>query len=359
MSDYDRFYEQYYELPPGVGRINLLEEGVRLADSNNDIAEAYGMRRQLTSDAIHEGFPEKGIVAFSWCMAQYDNDQELDDWHDILWQYKTILELIPIFATVSRDQIISMQEDMARRLATVGESERTAHYYRAWNFMRMGDYQTALNHQETYMAMQRTQISDCNACELDRQVELLTRMHQDEAALKLAAPVISGKMICGEVPHFTNGHVVKSQLRLGQLKKATATLASGLEIVQGERKYLGTIGDLLLVIVRTRDFDQGLPQIARNLKAATECAAGELKFRFFSSAGLFFEALAVASPQALKLKIPQSMDCFVENSEYLPAELSVWFAAETLKLAGQFNSRNGNEAYTQMIKEHRELCGLG
>ncbi len=358
MSEYDELLDRYYELPIGCERIAVLEELIRLADSNSHVEAAYQFRRELTSTCIHEGFPEKGIVAFSWCMSQFDKNPELDDWHDLLWQYKTILELIPVFATVSRDQIVRMQEDMATRLSHFGETERTAHYYRSWNFMRMGDNDIALQHQETYLRMARTGISDCKACERDRQVELLTRMHHDQDALALAEPIMKGKMTCSEVPEFTNGHIVKSQLRLGQIEEATERQQRGYAKIRNDRKYLGTIGDLLLVVIRNRDFDAGMAQVSRHLPWAAECAAGELKFRFYSAVALFFEALSFHQPGSLKLRLPRELECFSEDELYAPANLSSWFSAQTKSLADQFNARNGNDAYTRMLAEHRELCEL-
>ncbi len=131
-----------------------------------------------------------------------------------------MLELIPIFETVSREQIVKLQEDMSRRLAFMNCSERTAHYYRSWNLMRMGDYDLALDYQQQYLAMRRDSMSDCAACERDRQIELLVRMHADQPALDCAEPVLYGMMHCGEVPHFTNGHVVKSMARLAKDEEA-------------------------------------------------------------------------------------------------------------------------------------------
>ena len=357
-AEYEELYDRYYQVPRGREQIAILEEVIRLADSNNDVEIAYGARSQYTRLCNQEGFPEKSIVAFSWCLAQFDKDPELEDWHGLLWRYKVILELIPVFATVSREQIVGMQEDMAKRLAVCGESERTAHYYRSWNLMRMGDYEAALHYQETYMKMPRTPTSDCLACEHDRQVELLARMHKDEEALKLAAPVMSGRMSCSEVPEFTNGHIVKSQLRLGKIDEATERQVAGYRGVTGDRKYLGTIGDLLLVVIRNRDFDSGINWIRRHLPWSAETASGELKFRFFSSVTLFFEALAAESPEPKKLRIPKQFGCYRPDEQYDPALLADWFAAETRQLADQFNARNGNDRYDHLLADNRVLSGL-
>ncbi len=359
-TDYDSLFQRLREVPHGREQIAVFEELLRLADSNKDIPTAYEARRDYVRLCCEEGFPEKGIVAFSWCLAQFDKDPELDDEHSLIWQYKVILELIPVFHSVSRDQIIRLQEDMAKRLAHLGVSERTAHYYRCWNLMRMGDYDDALRYQEQYMAMARDSMSDCKACEADRQVELLVRMHKDEEALKLAKPIMSGQMRCGEVPEFTNGHLVKSLVRTGKETDAVELAKSGFKLVQNERKYIGTLGDLLLIPVRARDFQTGLRQITKYLPWVADCAAGELKFRFLNATALFFEAFAAQSPgKQVKVRIPENMGFSQDGDLYDAAMLAERFFEQTKALAGLFNQRNGNDRYNQLMADNRAIAGLG
>ena len=355
-AEIERLYNQSLEVS-GRERISLLEEIIRLADSNNDVRIGYGARQELIENANSGGFPEKALVAFSWCIAQMDKDPELDDWHRVIWQYKVIQEWVPVFARISRSQITGMHEDMAKRLQTLGQSERTAHYYRSWNFMRMGDYEKAHQYQVTYMKMKRDAMSDCLACEQDRQVELLTRMHRDKEALKLAKPIIKGKSSCSEVPEFTNAHICKSYLRLGKTKYADKLFPKAYSSVKAENKYLGTIGDLMLVPLRQRDFNTAYAIVKRHLSWAAESAADELLFRFYSSCGMFFELLA-SNHSKVKLRVPKQLGCHNETGQYVTTELVDWFHSEAQQLAELFNQRNGNDCYTKIIADNRKLAEL-
>ncbi|MDB2686134.1 hypothetical protein N9Y42_02885 [Mariniblastus sp.] len=352
----ERLYDQSLQTS-GRERISLLEEIVRLADSNNDVPVGYAARQEMIREANSGGFPEKALVAFSWCIAQMDKDPELDDWYHVIWQYKVIQEWVPVFARVSRTQITSMHDDMAKRLQFIGESERTAHYYRSWNFMRMGDYEKAHEYQVTYMKMKRGGLSDCLACEQDRQVELLTRMQRDQEALKLAKPIIKGKSSCGEVPEFTNAHICKSYLRLGKTKYAEKLFPKAYSSVKTENKYLGTIGDLMLVPLHQRDFDTAFGIVKRHLNWAAESAADELRFRFYCSCSILMELLANDYRQ-IKLRIPQQLSCCNETGQYTTSELAGWFENETRQLADLFNQRNGNDCYTEIIADNRKLAGV-
>lgn len=358
MNPYQQIIQRIQSIPPGREQIALLEELVRMADANSDLQMGYPARRQLAEVANAQGFPEKAILAFSWCLSKFDENEELDHWHSLLWQYKVILEMIPVFPTVSREQIIKMQEDMGQRLAKYGETERTAHYYRAWNYMRMGDYDQALYFQNAYIMMPRSPMSDCLACERDRQVELLSRMKMDAQAIQCASEILAGTMSCGEVPEFTNAHIIRSYLRTGDVKKASKLHKSAYKRVYREMKYLGTIGDLMLVLVRTRSYRTGLKHLTTHLPWALESAAGELRFRFFAAAGLLVEALAQDKPKPRKLLLPKDFELNREDDLYSPSDLAAWFKQQAQSLADQFDARNQNDRYQQILAENRELAGL-
>jgi len=272
MAEYERLYAMATTMSDARDQVAVFEELLRLSDSNGDVEVSFKVRMEMVSLCNEGGYPEKAIVAFTWCLAEFDKNPELGSLYNLIWTYKVILEYIPIFSTISKDQIVSIQEDMAKRLLTYGETERTAHYYRSWNWMRMGDYETALEYQQRYVSMKRSTVSDCNACELDRRIELFSRMARDEECLTMAEPVIAGRSRCGEVPEFTNAHIARCLLRQDKISKAIKLEASGYPLVARQRKYLGTIGDLMLVLVRAGDFDTLVSRIVRHLVLRTRFA---------------------------------------------------------------------------------------
>ena len=357
MKQYEDLIEKI-EWAPGREEMELLEMLVKAADAENDTQMAYDARYRLSESACNEGFPEKAIVAFSWCLMAFDKDPQLDHWENVLWRYKTMLELIPIFTRVSKKRIVEMQEDMARRLQGAGESDRTANYYRSWNYMRMGDYEQSLQYQDAYLAMKRSGISDCLACERDRQVELLSRMKHDEDSLKLAEPILSGSMGCSEVPEFTNAHIVRSLIRNGRIDEAAARQKTAYEQVRNDRKYLGTIGDLMLALIRKQNHDTAAAQMIRHLPWAAETKADELRFRFYDSCSLLLESISQTTPNRRKLRLPEELECWREDETYDPRQLGQWFANESRQIADLFNERNGNQRYDEMIADNRQLAGL-
>ena len=140
--------------------------------------------------------------------------------------------------------------------------------------------------------------------------------------------------------------------------EAAEIQAEGYDGVRGERKYLGTVGDLMLVLVRTRQFDAAIRQMVRHLPWANETAADELRLRFFSAVALLLETFANENPKPRKLPLPRTLGCWKADETYEPAALAKWFHDESLQLVAQFNRRNQNETYRRILEENRSLCGL-
>ena len=110
------------ELSDGLAKLMLLEEAVRLADTHQDLKKGFAGREALIHTATFGGFPEKALVAFSWCLAQSDRDPQTFPDQRILWKYKWIMDSIAGFPQVSREQITKMMEDMRGRYLRSGRS---------------------------------------------------------------------------------------------------------------------------------------------------------------------------------------------------------------------------------------------
>ncbi|MDF1811851.1 MAG: hypothetical protein P1V20_06540 [Verrucomicrobiales bacterium] len=360
MDSIESLLKKRNELPyESSERVTVTEDIIRLYDAQKDIRAAFSERSRLIGMANDAGFPDKMLVAFSWCVAQHDKDPQIAGHWSPLDNYKIILEYVPVFPTISREQIRQVQDDMEKRLVEAGQSVRTAHYFRSWNLMRMGDYDEALKYHEMYTGMRRNYYSDCEACERDRQVELMSRMHRHNDCMKLAKPILSGKMGCAEVPEFTYGHVVRSYLNAGEVDAAGKLYAKASRAVKGDNNYLGTMGDLLVLLARTDKWNLGTDLIEGNLPLAVETSAVELQMRFYSGVACFAGAVAERGGRGKwEISLPRSFPLRNSEGVYDPAELATWFGNESTRLAEQFDQRNGNSAYTALLAENRRLSGL-
>src|ERR671935_3056317 len=89
--DVRRLLAEAAGLPPGPVQVELLAEAARVADSHNDTATGFRVRKRLMDAALSGGQPDRMAVAFTWCVAQSDRDPEAVPPTEILWQYRWVI----------------------------------------------------------------------------------------------------------------------------------------------------------------------------------------------------------------------------------------------------------------------------
>ena len=199
-------------------------------------------------------------------------------------------------------------------------------------------------------------MADCKACELDNEVEYYAALGENEKALELGVPLLTGKKSgCAEVPHHTFGHTARPFLRLDRLEEAEGFYVKALKKIGGEPKFLRGVAEQLLVALRGGDPAKAVRLIDMHLKIAATCVDDDARCRFFKVVGLVLDSLASESAKPLKLRIPTSMACHADGDAYNPAELARWFHTEADQLAQAFNSRNGNNFYSSLLEESAGL----
>ena len=356
----DRFEQlmmQSYQAQKGPVQVALMEEAVREADTLNDVERAFEARMELVQAATFSGQQEKALVAFSWCLGQADRDPDRFDEGQLLWQYKWVLEHLPAFPQISRAQIERMQDDFHARLLRQGSGLRAAHYMRWSMLAEMGCFDEALRHFELWRASPYDWLADCRACERNKQVRLLIRLHRNEEALADAGPILAGKLRCAEIPHLTLGHIMVPLLRLGRREEAREHHAKGYRLVSKNPEFLWIVARHLMFLVADDDLAKGVKLLERHLPWALTTMSLDRRFLFYVASSLLLEKLA-ATGKPRKLRLPRELPSYREDDLYAPAELAGWFREEARVLAARFNDRNGNRFFTEQEQGCRQLVGL-
>lgn len=339
-------------------QVALLEEAVREADAAGDIRLGYDARLELISAGVFGGSQEKAIVAFSWCLARYDETPEDYSDYQLFWRYKWVMNALADFPAISLKQIADLQADMERRYQQLGYSLRPAYYFRSDNARRMGQLEEALTYHEKWRRAPRDWMADCAACEQSHLVQFLGHFQRDEEAVVAAEPIMSGAMSCSVVPHATYGHTIRPLLRLNRIEEAREAYRVGYRLVTRSGDFVDTIAEHLLLLTAISDTAKAVRVFERHLPRAIATNNLHDRFQFYNSSALFLEKLGQNSTRQRKLNLPSQLPCYEKECKYSPAELAHWFKEQTQQLADQFNRRNGNEYYNEIIAESRELTGL-
>jgi hypothetical protein len=224
----------------GPVKVSITEEAVRLADESQDEVLAYEARMDLIRAATFGGYPEKAMVAFTWCVGKSTEDPDRfparDAGTDLLWAYKWISGQLAGYPQISRAQIREIMDDMEEKYRAHSLSLRPI--YENWAQMAMdcGDpEEEILRHMDAFQAARRDGYANCAACERNFQVTILTFLRKDQEALDLAEPLLNGQEGCAEVPHGTYATVLLPLLRMGDPERAQRFHKRGYEMIRGNR----------------------------------------------------------------------------------------------------------------------------
>jgi hypothetical protein len=332
-------------------KVSLLDEAVRLADLRQDLDLGYRAREALIEASTFGGFPDKALVAFTWCLSQCDRDGERFNESELLWSYKWVASRLPYFPQIPRAKIEEVHADMAQRYQRSGLNLRPVAKIRWLAARRMGDREVALAAYDEAESLPRDSGADCAACEANDRVRYLLYAERSADALQAAAPILSGRLGCAEIPHATLGMVLRPLLDLDRGQEASRMHARGLRLVRGNREFVGTHADHLSFLALTKNDRRGLQLLEEHLPLALRTTDLDQRLRFLGAAAQLLQGLEQDAP---RLKLSPQLACYQPEGRYERPVLEAWFRSEAEVLADRFDARNGNSLFRDTLRAASE-----
>lgn len=346
--------QRSYMMDGTAAEVELLEEAIRLADSHNDLERAFQLRVNLIQAATFNGFPEKVLVAFTWCLAQCDarpdlGDERTFDERRLLWQSKWAMHTLPEFPHISRAQFDAVTADMAARYQRAGASQRPIHKLRCTSALEFRDPDAARAEFPLWQQAKHDWNSDCRACDADSLVDYHASLGEDEAALKAARPILRGKLQCAEVPHVTYALLLAPLVRLGMLEEAAECHRHGYKLVAGNRELLRSIARHIEFLIQTDNRTRAVTAFQKHLGFALDSSPIR-QLEFYLASLFLIERLRRSGRVATrKLRLPAEFPLHREDGTYRLDDLADWFRGRCEDLAGRFDRRNGNDGYRRLL----------
>lgn len=354
---------QSLEFEDGDAQISLREEAVRLADLEGDLKLQYFAREVFVRSCIFGGATEKGLVAFAWLLAQFDsNPGRFDQW-GILWKYKWINGVICDFPQVSKKRIYEMLDDLEQRALRAGYGLRavTNQRYRAEKFW--DHREKAIEYFRKLAELPPDKLSNCPLCETDERVNFAIYCGNDEQALDLAGPILSGSEKCGSVPHRTYANVLLPLIRLGRPNEALHYHLKSYGLIANNKSFLDKVGDHMICLTLTENLAQASALVEKHYSWTETNRDLFSHYRFFRASWLLFDVLAERN-KWINLNMARSFPLYSDDSLYDCARLAAWFKEKAEVAARRFDERNETDffmrtiAETPLLKELRAPCPL-
>ena len=344
-------------LEEGPAKVLVLEEAVRVADTHGDAELGFEVRQDYIQAATFGGYPEKALVAFTWCLAHCDRAGGLLD-HTMLWKYKWIGNALAELPHVPLAQINAVFDDMTARYDRAGISLRAVHKLRCGLAMGMGDHAAARLHHRAWQQTPADSVSDCAACERNHRIKYLFFQGKHEEGMKSAAPILEGRLRCAEIPHATLARVLLPLLRLGRVEEAMAYHREGLRLVTRNPSFVCEVAMHMTFLALTDNLAHAVRLLERHLAWALEKEHHARRFDFFLAARFTLDRLEASGKSRVRLRLPQGFALYRDNGKYNVAELAAWFEADLQALAARFDARNSTDWFKQRIADHQALKEL-
>ena len=340
-------------LGDGDEKIMTLEEAVRIADTGHDVKLQYQAREELIEAAFWGGETEKALVAYSWCLAQFDNyPEKFSEWL-LLWRYKWIVNVIVNFPQITKEQIYEMIDDMERRYLRAGYGLRVVYYYRYRIEKFFGNKAEALRHFRRAQELSRDELSDCAACEIDERVTFQAYCGNNEFAVSLAGPILSGLHKCRSVPHRTLAGILLPLARLGRWAEAHDYQERGYSMISRNVIHLAYVSDHLLFLALYGDFEQAANLFERHFHWTTKNKCLYDGYAFYRASWLLAELMSDAGRDTIKIRMPESFPLYQYSQahHYETSRLKEWCESRAREIGRKFDERNGTDQFARELAE--------
>nr|WP_314217256.1 hypothetical protein [uncultured Campylobacter sp.] len=319
------------------GLKSVIDKEECLFDAIRDAVEAenFEFAAQICDFVLNDDFEKFGAFlrtrALLWLtnyIAQNLKESEypnFDDFTDCLWKFKWIVSGVAKSSIIEKELIDEVNEAMLFYYERMKLS--LASYYKALmnQNIDMGDAREAKANYELWKKLAKDDMADCEACEASDEIAYLCFVGEHEVALELAAPILSGELTCGEVPHTTYAPILFSMIALGRTWEAKTLLPKAAATIETNPRVVNQIAPLIEIAVRLDEREMAL-NLARKHSAAILDGNDDLNdLRFF---------IAVSA--------------FGDESDYKTA----------LELAGKFDARNQNFYYADYLNKFYEEFGV-
>lgn len=248
-----------------------------------------------------------------------EEESALEGLGHCLWVSKWVISRLPLDLNLSRQEIEEANEFMRGFYDDAGMSQAAVANCLMHQSIYMGDAQAAREHFQAWQSLEKDSGGDCEACEQNSLIEYSHFTGDYAEAVRLAEPILSGSLSCGEVPHLTYRCVIDSLIALGRRREASALLERAEEHIGSEGEAFHFLLAPLASLHRRLDE----PEAA---SALLDEHSGHMVNAAQNNALYYLEYLSAVAP-------------FNEDAHRAAREL-----------AAQFDERNGNSHRQNMLE---------
>lgn len=344
--------------PDGITKIPMIEEALKFADEEKNLRLQLTLRYTLIFNSVFYKDCIKAIVTFPRYLSLIDENNDKVGKREIyylLWAFKYILNNGIEFHQISWDKLNALAEEFKKRCIQYGYSLKF--YYQIQTrynmyFKRVEEAKESFN---KFKDCKRDEISDCEACELDFEVEYYLFLKQVDEAIKTAKPLLERKKTCGEVPNITYPKLLFHYIKNGDMEEAKKIVDNSYKLIYKNESFLEHLEGHIAYCAIT-DPDQGISIFTRHLKWALNSRNERHKLRFYTNFWLFWEKeRRINNNKEYLLRLPEKMPFYNEDEKYKVDEIVTYCKEQALIIAANFDKRDRVRIASEYIDEIKSV----
>src|SRR5262245_10868343 len=262
-ADVSRLLAEATDLNDGPGKVELLQEAVRLADHSRDVDAGFQARLRLMEAALVCGSADVSLVAYSWCLARGARDPERFGLYQILARYRWAFVYLPTSPEIPRARIEDAIADMTRRYDSAGASLRPVHLLRWKVAMKLGDRSMAADARRAWSRCRRDWLTDDEQTELVTQIDYhLFRRRWDDAT-RMADEYVNRSNPEPAYLDSVLSWMPVLLLRLGRLDHAMAVHDRGYRLTTRNAALVTQAGRHIQFLALTHNFQRAVRLVER------------------------------------------------------------------------------------------------
>lgn len=346
VDDYNALMAQVEALPP-ARHVELLEQAVRIADDLGYEDLGGQARLQLVSAYASSTSGPRIFAPFTWLLQRYELKRS---WFDsdlqfqFLWQFKWMTHRLLSFPDVPLARIEENLASMYRIYSEAGEGLGPAHESAFLLARHVRGIRGAEREFETWLASERTHLSDCIACEPSRYAEYRAQQGRWQDSLDFAIPAVLGGETCADEPSTLYANMVEPLLMTGRGDEALTAHRRGWRLAVEDDTQVAQTAMHILTLARAGAIERGLGLLAQRICLLDGTISPYERMTLAAAATRLLDAASELYGKGTRTISYQQRDVSVD-------ELRQELRSDALDLANRFDARNQTPEVGNMVWE--------
>ena len=342
--------EQFYNtLPHGEERLDYLKKCIAEADKEKDAKNMLELRHEYIQESTFHDDCFKAIIMFPEFMKLFDENPGIIEPYHFMFPFKWILEDSVEYYQVTLEQLDRYFERFKEYIEKFGYTLRT-YYLKMYQTYINIDRQKAFDAFRRYEDYERTDMSDCKACEMNAKISHEIEFGSEKKAVAMLNSMLDKNISCSEVPQVTYGKFIEIFSKRGIYDEAEHYSNLLMPMIKGDEvNYMRDVSSVLILKSKT-DMNYAIDLFSGCAGDYSRLKNPFLKFSFANAAYRMFKTIEKEDVKEIFLHLPSDFEKHNAEGRYDTSEMKKYFYDTAKDLAEKFDTRSGNDHFMQELE---------